>query len=126
MMSRERQHALAALLLLEVTHARLEHVGEGDETDGARRVLRVDDEHARAAGLGHAVDDDAEGLVAARAEGRPPAARPCRSGTTRTPGLHDVAHEQDLERIDRVLAADVEAAARDLLGEDRALERRAR
>ena len=42
------------------------------------------------------------------------------SGKRDDVGPHHLAHEQDLERIDGVLAAQVEAAARDLLGQDRA------
>ena len=37
-------------------------------------------------------------------------------------GAHDLAHEQDLQRIDGVFAAQVKAAPRHLFGEDRALE----
>lgn len=35
---------------------------------------------------------------------------------------HDLAHEEDLERVDRELAAEVVAAPADLLGENRATE----
>ena len=37
-------------------------------------------------------------------------------------GVHDLAHEGGLERVDGVLAHDVEAPSGDLLGEDRAFQ----
>ena len=102
--------ALAAPLLVEQPDARAEEVLLADPPPDDGVVVhhreRLDPV------LDHPVGDLAQGLVGV---GHEPVER---RGPAR-PGDHHVAHAQRLERVGRVLAAHVDALARDLLGQDR-------